>query len=64
MFVEPGISYRTGGHTVSFNVPLGYYYNRHANPYTGNPGDATFPRHIFLTSYSYRLEPRERPRKR
>ena len=55
MFVEPGISYSTGGHTVSFNVPFGYYYNRHANPYTGNPGDATFPRHIFLTSYSYRL---------
>ena len=55
MFVEPGISYAAGPHTVSFNVPLAYYYNRHPNPYTGNPGDATFPRHIFLTSYSYRL---------
>ena len=55
MFVEPGVSYTSGQHTVSFNVPLAYYYNRHANPYTGNPGDATFPRHIFLSSYSLRL---------
>lgn len=55
MFVEPGVSYNKGSHTVSFNVPLAYYYNRHPSPYTGNPGDATFPRHIFLTSYAYRL---------
>jgi hypothetical protein len=55
MFVEPGFSYSRGSHTVSFNVPLGYYYNRHANPYTGNAGDATFPRHVFLTGYSLRL---------
>lgn len=61
MFIEPGISYSTGSHTVSFNVPIGYYYNRHPNPYTGNPGDATFPRHIFLTSYSYRLGKRTAP---
>lgn len=55
MFVEPGVSYSRGAHSFSFNVPIGYYYNRRANPYTGNPGDATFPRHIFLTSYSVRL---------
>lgn len=55
MFVEPGVSYSQGPHTISFNVPLGYYYNRHPNPYTGRPGDATFPRHIFLTSYSFKL---------
>ena len=55
MFVEPGISYTQGRHAVSFNVPIGYYYNRHPNPYTGRPGDATFPRQIFLTSYSVRL---------
>jgi hypothetical protein len=55
MFVEPGLSYANGRHVFSFNVPFGYYYNRHANPYTGNPGDATFPRHIFLSSYSLRL---------
>jgi hypothetical protein len=55
MFVEPGVSFTHRQHTVSFNVPLGYYYNRHRNPYTNNPGDATFPRHIFLSSYSLRL---------
>jgi hypothetical protein len=55
MFIEPGISYVNGVHSFSFNVPIGYYYNRHPNPYTGIPGDATFPRHIFLSSYSLRL---------
>ena len=55
MFIEPGASYSTGQHTVSLNIPIGYYYNRHVNPYTGDDGDATFPRHIFLTSYSVRL---------
>jgi hypothetical protein len=55
MFIEPGVNYASGRHTVSFNVPLGYYYNRRANPYTGNAGDATFPREIFLSSYSVRL---------
>ena len=55
MFVEPGVSYTSGPHTVSLHVPLGYYYNRHRNPYTNRPGDATFPRHIFLSSYSLRL---------
>jgi hypothetical protein len=55
MFIEPSVSYTQGPHTVSFNVPLGYYYKRHANPYTGIAGDATFPRHIFLSSYALRL---------
>jgi hypothetical protein len=55
MFIEPGISYSSGPHSVTLNVPIGYYYNRHPNPYTGREGDATFPRHIFLTSYSARL---------
>jgi hypothetical protein len=55
MFVEPGVSYARGRHTVTLNVPIGYYYNRHPNPYTGREGDATFPRHIFLTSYSLKL---------
>ena len=44
-----------GRHTVTFNLPIGYYFNRHRNPYTGNPGDATFPKQIFLSSYSLRL---------
>jgi hypothetical protein len=55
MFVEPGLSYSNGRHTLSFNVPIGYYYNRRPNPYTGNRGDATFPRQIFLSSYSWRF---------
>lgn len=61
MFIEPGVSYSNGAHTVSFNMPLGYYYNRRPNPYTGNPGDATFPRHIFLSSYSLRLGKKPAP---
>jgi hypothetical protein len=55
MFIEPGLSYSRGSHTFSFNMPIGYYYNRHPNPYTGNAGDATFPRQVFLTGYSLRL---------
>ena len=55
MFWEPGVAYSRNGHTFTFNVPIGYFYNRHANPYTDRPGDATFPRHIFLTSYSFKL---------
>jgi hypothetical protein len=61
MFVEPGVSYSNGRHTVSFNVPIGYYYNRRPNPYTGNAGDATFPRQIFLGSYSWRLGQKKTP---
>lgn len=55
MFVEPGVSHSRGVHTFSFTVPLAYYYNRRPDPNTGLEGDATFPRHMFLTSYSYRL---------
>jgi hypothetical protein len=61
MFVEPGVSYSHGPHTISFNVPVGYYFNRHANPYTGIEGDATFPKQIFLTSYALRLGQRAAP---
>ena len=59
MFIEPGVSYSKGGHTFSFNVPIGYYRNRRPNPYTGNAGDATFPRQIFLSSYSWRFGPKK-----
>ena len=52
---NPVVSYSYGGHTITFNVPIGYYYNRKPNPYTGNAGDATFPRQIFLSSYSWRF---------
>jgi hypothetical protein len=55
MFIEPGVSYSHGSHVISFNVPVGYYFNRHPNPYTGVEGDATFPRAVFLTSYGFRF---------
>jgi len=61
MFIEPGIAWARGPHMVTFNVPMGYYYNRRANPYTGIAGDATFPRQVFLTSYSLRLGGRNTP---
>jgi hypothetical protein len=55
MFVEPGVTYARGSHIVGFQLPIGYYRNRFPDPYTGNKGDATFPKHIFLASYSYRF---------
>ena len=55
MFVEPGFSYSRGGGTFTLNVPLAYFYHRYPDPNTDREGDATFPRHIFLTSYTMRL---------
>ena len=55
MFVEPGVSYSHGNHTIVFNVPVGYFYHRYPDPNTELEGDATFPRQIFLTSYSVRF---------
>lgn len=55
MFIEPGFSFSRPGHTFSFNVPLGYFYHRYPDPNTDNEGDATFPRHIFLATYSMKL---------
>jgi copper ion binding protein len=55
MFVEPGISYSTGRGTLSFNVPIGFYRDRKLDPYTNLAGDATFPNHIALGSYSVRF---------
>jgi cytochrome oxidase Cu insertion factor (SCO1/SenC/PrrC family) len=61
MFVEPGVSYAKGGHVYSVQVPIGYYRNRFPNPYTGNRGDATFPKYIVLASYGYRFGGTARP---
>ena len=61
MFVEPGVSFARGGHVYSVQVPVGYYRNRFPNPYTGNRGDATFPKYIFLASYGYRFGGSARP---
>ena len=55
MFVEPGISYARGHQYFAFQMPIGYYRNRFPDPYTGNAGDATFPKHIYLASYGYRF---------
>jgi hypothetical protein len=55
MFVEPGFSYAKGSQIYSFQVPIAYYRNRFPDPYTGAPGDATFPNYIFLASYGYRF---------
>jgi hypothetical protein len=55
MYWEPGITINSGRHAVSLNVPVGYYYNRFRNPYTGNPGDSTFPEYVTIATYSMRL---------
>jgi hypothetical protein len=55
MYWEPGVTFTTGQHAVSFNLPIGYYYNRFRDPYTGNPGDSTFPEYVAIATYSMRL---------
>lgn len=55
MYWEPGVTVDTGRHSVSFNLPVGYYFNRFRNPYTGNPGDSTFPEYVSIATYSMRL---------
>jgi hypothetical protein len=55
MYWEPGVTISTGRHAVSFNFPVGYYFNRFRNPYTGNPGDSTFPEYVSIATYSMRL---------
>jgi hypothetical protein len=55
MFAEPGIAYSKGSSTWSLNVPIGFFRNRQANPYSGREGDATFPDYILLTGISYRF---------
>ena len=55
MYWEPGVSISAGNHVLSFNMPVGYYFNREPNPYTGNAGDATFPKYVAIGTYSYRF---------
>jgi hypothetical protein len=55
MYWEPGVTVGSGRHTVSFNFPVGYYFNRFRNPYTGNPGDSTFPEYVSIATYSFRF---------
>ena len=55
MYWEPGVTYTSGRHAMSFNLPVGYYFNRFRNPYTGTRGDSTFPEHVAIATYSMRL---------
>jgi hypothetical protein len=55
MYWEPGVTVSTGRHSVSFNFPVGYYFNRFRNPYTGAPGDSTFPEYVSIATYSLAL---------
>ena len=55
MYWEPGVTFTSGRHSVSFNFPVGYYYNRFTNPYTKNPGDSTFPEYVNIATYSLRF---------
>ena len=54
-FIEPGIVWTHGRSTFSLQVPRGIVRNRLPNPYTGNPGDATFPDWILIAGYSHRF---------
>jgi hypothetical protein len=55
MYWEPGVTFNSGRHSVSFNLPVGYYFNRFTNPYTRNPGDSTFPEYVSIATYSMRF---------
>ena len=55
LYLEPGFAYVYKGQSLSFNIPIGLYRNRLPDPYTGAPGDATFPDYVFLGSYSVRF---------
>ena len=54
MFIEPGVSYSHRPHVISFNVPVGYYFNRHPNPYTASRATRR-SRAVFLTTYGVRF---------
>ena len=55
MYWEPGVTLSYGRHSVSFNMPVGYYFNRWSNPYTASAGDSTFPEYVSIATYSLRL---------
>ena len=56
MYWEPGVTLTLGRHAMSFNFPVGYYFNRFRNPYTGTRGDSTFPEFVSIATYSLRLD--------
>ncbi len=58
---EPGLTVGYGRHSVSFNLPVGYYFNRFPNPYTGNAGDSTFPEYVSIATYSLSFGGKSKP---
>ena len=50
-----GLTLAVNRHVFSVNVPVGYYFNRFPNPYTGTAGDATFPKWVAIATYSTRF---------
>ncbi|MGH9312513.1 MAG: hypothetical protein ACRD09_06725 [Vicinamibacterales bacterium] len=61
MFIEPGVSIDTGPGAMWMALPVSFYVNRKPDPYTGNQGDATFPKVIFLAGYQFRFGGRAAP---
>jgi hypothetical protein len=55
MYWEPGVTLNLGDQVIAFNLPIGYYFNRFRNPYTGTRGDSTFPEYVAIATYSVRL---------
>lgn len=55
VYFEPGLLVERGRSAISLHVPIGVYRNREPNPYTGRPGDATFPEFVLLVGYGYRF---------
>lgn len=55
VYFEPGVLLERGRSIFSLHVPIGVYRNRQPNPYTGRPGDATFPDFVFLLGYGHRF---------
>ena len=55
MYWEPGLTIAAGRHAMSFNLPVGYYFNRFRNPNTATRGDSTFPEYVAIATYSVRL---------
>jgi hypothetical protein len=56
--IEPGISYTTGVHTFSLNVPIAVHRNRKRSVPDfddGGAGDAAFADYVIIFSYFRRL---------
>jgi len=52
---EPGLTYARGPDSWSLSMPFALVRDRYPDPYTGLPGDATFPDAIVLFGYAHRF---------